>query len=130
MMERRKSKRYPIILPALCWNQHRKDFYAVTQDISLDGIRMKSSILPSLDEELIVSIRQIGSVGAQVIRSNESSFVVRIVSRTRSVGAVARELVILSQLQDGRSQIRDSQFQSGARAFASAMAAPGLEAVR
>jgi len=101
MIEKRKGQRYRIILPALCWGRDRSDFYAVTEDISVDGIRLRSATTPELGEELVVSIPQIGSVEALVIRSTPQDFVVTVLGRSRPTQWVAQELIRLSLRQEG-----------------------------
>jgi hypothetical protein len=104
MIERRQNERYRIILPALCWGRDRSDFYAVTDDISIDGIRLRSATIPELGEELVVSIPQIGSLNALVIRSTPQDFVITVLGRAKPVQDVAQELIRLSHRQEGAAQ--------------------------
>lgn len=103
MSERRKSRRYVLFLPALCWGPSRSDFYAVTEDISVDGIRLRSATIPEPQEDLVVSLAEIGRIEAKVLRNDARSFVVRVVGRGRPVADLARHLVALSRRQDGES---------------------------
>ncbi|GJE18088.1 PilZ domain-containing protein [Methylobacterium marchantiae] len=99
-MNQRRSERYKIILPALCWSRHRPDFYAVTDDLSTDGIRFKSSTIPSVDESLTCSIRHAGSLEAVVVRNAVDSFAVRVLRADHPLGLVVQSLVSLAKAQN------------------------------
>ncbi|WP_245259475.1 PilZ domain-containing protein [Methylobacterium sp. 10] len=99
MSDRRSEARYKVTLPALCWGRHRPNFYAVTDDLSSDGIRFKSSVVPAVDERLTCSIRHAGSIEAIVVRTETSAFAIRVLSADHPLG-----LVVQSLLSHARSQ--------------------------
>lgn len=93
------SVRYRIILPVMCWNRQRADFYAVTDDVSRDGIRFRSATVPTVDETLTCSIRHIGVLESRIVATGPHSFTVRIaVGRNRSA-VIAQDLLELSRQQ-------------------------------
>ncbi|NEU13462.1 PilZ domain-containing protein [Methylobacterium sp. BTF04] len=98
-MERRATGRYKVILPALCWGRGRGDFYAVTDNVSSEGIRFRSATAPSVDEELTCNIRHIGNLEGRVIQSADRTFVIRVVAKKHVIDDVARELLLLSEQQ-------------------------------
>ncbi|WP_019906689.1 PilZ domain-containing protein [Methylobacterium sp. 77] len=100
MSDRRSGARYKVILPALCWNRNRPDFYAVTDDLSFDGIRFKSSVVPSVNERLTCSIRHAGSLEAIVVRAEAEAFAVRVLSADHPLGLVVQSLLDLAKSQN------------------------------
>ena len=99
MTDRRVKSRRAVILPALCWNRDRFEFYAITIDISADGIRMRSASMPSIASQLECSIRGVGTMKIRVVRVRADDFIVRIVGRGLTSGEVVRNLVKLARLQ-------------------------------
>ena len=99
MPQRRDSDRYQVFLPALCWSRRHPDFYAVTEGISVEGIALRSAVVPEVGEALTCSIRHIGVVDARIAASEAESFVVRLsISRPQAVH-VARTMVALARAQ-------------------------------
>ncbi|WP_336485934.1 PilZ domain-containing protein [Methylobacterium nigriterrae] len=99
MEARRVAKHHKVILPALCWSRGRADFYAVTADVSSDGIRLRSSTVPQVGEVLTCSIRHIGQVQGRVVRAGDREFVMRVLARRHVTVSVARTLIFLAQQQ-------------------------------
>jgi hypothetical protein len=99
MTERRARARHKVILPALCWNRGRADFYAVTEDVSPDGIHFRSALVPHVDEDLTCSIRHIGQVEGTVIRVSTQAFVIRVRARPKTAAGIARDLMHLARQQ-------------------------------
>lgn len=99
MTERRATPRIKVILPTLCWNQFRPDFYAITDDVSHHGIRFKSAVVPEVGEALVCSIRYAGSLETEVIRSGKQRFAVRILRAEYPLRLIAQNLVSLAQDQ-------------------------------
>lgn len=104
MNERRTTPRIKLVLPALCWNQFRPDFYAVTDDVSKHGIRFKSATVPGIGETLTCSIRHAGSLETQVVRTGRQRFAVRVLRAEYPLRLVARNLVNLAQAQNAVPQ--------------------------
>lgn len=99
MTERRSIQRHAVILPALCWGKARPDFYAVTVDISTEGIRLKSAARPVLGEILYCSIRHVGLMETQVARVDPHEFAVRLRTRRPPPSIVAKRFVSLADQQ-------------------------------
>ncbi|WP_407524540.1 PilZ domain-containing protein [Methylobacterium oryzisoli] len=99
MSERRATQRHQVILPALCWSRSRPDFYAVTIDLSTEGIRLRSAIVPFVDEDLICSIRHIGTIETKVTRTEDQDFAVRVLNRRLAPRTVAKKLLFLAEQQ-------------------------------
>ena len=102
MTERPASELRTVFLPALCWSRRQPDFYAVTQDLSPDGITFRSAAEPAVDEPLTCSIRYIGQVETRVVSVDDNLFVVRLMSSRQRAAEVARTMLALSREQ-GRS---------------------------
>lgn len=100
MSDRRAETRYKVTLPALCWGRHRPNFYAVTDDLSLDGIRFKSSVVPAVDERLTCSIRHAGSLEAIVVRTETSAFAIRVLGANHPLGLVVQSLLSHAKSQN------------------------------
>ncbi|MEL6060739.1 MULTISPECIES: pilus assembly protein PilZ [unclassified Methylobacterium] len=94
--------RHRIILPALCWTQRRRDFYAITTDVSVEGIRFRSSSLLSPGEDLTCSIRYIGLLHARIDQAVGQEFVVSVRGGRPALVGLARQFVTLSRAQDFR----------------------------
>jgi hypothetical protein len=107
MNERRTVPRHKVVLPALCRSRTRPDFYAVTDDLSADGIRFRSATVPPLDEDLVCSVRHVGQFEARVVRREAGRFVVRVLDRPLPVAEVARRLLSEAEEQSrGAEPIR------------------------
>jgi hypothetical protein len=89
-----------LILPALCWSRHRSDFYAVTTDLSVSGLRFRSSVVPGLGEMLTCSIRYAGTLEALVIHRNKAEFVARVTRADRPLPVIVRRLLDLAGEQN------------------------------
>lgn len=90
---------HTVFLPALCWNPHHPDFYAVTEDISSRGIGFRSSVVPQPGEALTCSIRHIGTLKIRVAETGTNTFVARLsVSRERAT-EIARTMMTLGREQ-------------------------------
>lgn len=98
--ERRAIPRHRVILPAMCWSARRRDFYAVTHDISAHGICFRSSVVPNVDEDLTCSIRHVGHVEGTVARASAETFVFRVRAQAQSAGKIAKSLLALSRQQE------------------------------
>ena len=92
--------RVKLVLPALCWSQGRSDFYAVTEDVSTDGIRFKCATVPSVGENLTCSIRHTGSLETQVVRVGKQRFAVRVLRAEYPIRLVAQNLLSLAEEQN------------------------------
>lgn len=102
MIERRAIPRVKVILPALCWNQSRPDFYAVTDDVARCGIRFKSAVVPAVGEFLTCSIRYAGSLESEVVRAGKHRFAVRVLRAEYPLKLFAQNLVDLAREQNAR----------------------------
>lgn len=97
--ERRTAPRHKVVLPALCSGAGRSEFYAVTEDVSSDGIRLKSATRPALGEVLVVRIRHVGAIEARVMRVEPHEFAIRVLTKRPAADHIARGLVALSRRQ-------------------------------
>ena len=98
------TRRHAIVLPVLCWNRLRRDFYAVTADVSREGIRLKSSVVLAPGEDLTCSIRQIGQVEARIVRAQGQESVVAVRGHRSHIRDVVRQFVVLSRQQRDRPE--------------------------
>ena len=96
--------RHSVILPALCWSRRRRDFYAITTDVSADGIRLRSSALLAPGENLTCSIRHIGLLKARIDWTSGQDFVVSIQAGRAALAELARQFVTLARAQDLRAE--------------------------
>ena len=99
------GQRHHVILPALCWNQRRRDFYAITTDVSTEGIRFRSSSRLSPGEDLTCSIRHIGLLEARIDRAVGEEFTVSVRGGRSALTDLARQFVALSRAQDLRPEV-------------------------
>ncbi len=99
MTERPTTDLRTVFLPVLCWSRHQPDFYAVTQDISRDGITLRSAFAPDVDQLLTCSIRYIGQFEARVASAGDNLFVLRLLLSRQRAGEVARTLLTLADEQ-------------------------------
>ena len=89
-----------LILPALCWNRYRSDFYAITMDLCAIGLRFGSAVVPDLGETLTCSIRHAGTLEALVIERGRSQFVARVLRAEQSLPATVRRFLDLAGEQN------------------------------
>lgn len=95
------GSRTKLILPALCWSRYRSDFYAVTVDVSVAGLRFRSAQVPGLGETLTCSIRHAGTLEALVTHRAKTDFVARITWAEAPLSIVVRRLLDLAEDQNG-----------------------------
>lgn len=94
------ADRHAVTLPSLCWSARHSDFYAVTADITAQGIGFRSAFVPEVGATLTCSIHFVGTVESRVTTNGSNSFGVRLsVSRERAA-EIARTLVTLAREQD------------------------------
>ena len=98
-------QRHLVILPALCWNQRRRDFYAITTDVSSEGIRFRSSSRLSPGEDLTCSIRHIGLLEVRIDRTVGQEFLVTVRGGRSALAGLARQFVTLARAQDLRPEV-------------------------
>ena len=96
--------RHRVILPALCWNPRRRDFYAITTDVSSEGIRFRSSSLLIAGEGITCSIRHIGILKARIDQAMGQEFVVTVHGGRPALADLARQFVTLARAQDLRPE--------------------------
>jgi hypothetical protein len=89
----------PLILPALCWSRYRPDFYAVTTDLSVAGLRFRSASVPSLGETLTCSIRHAGTLEVLVVHRTKTAFVTRVTRAEVAIPVIVRRLLDLAEDQ-------------------------------
>ncbi|CAA2157838.1 hypothetical protein MBRA_03197 [Methylobacterium brachiatum] len=94
------SQRHVIVLPALCWNVRRPDFYAVTADVTPEGIRLRSAARVAAGEELTCSIRHIGLLEVRITQVANPDFVVRVRGGRAALNGLAREFMTLARAQN------------------------------
>lgn len=99
-----QGSRNRVILPALCWNPRRRDFYAITTDVSAEGIRFRSSARLAAGEDLTCSIRHVGLVETRIAQAIGQEFVVSVRGGGPALAGLARQFVILSRAQDLRAE--------------------------
>ncbi len=97
-------RRHIVMLPALCWNQRRRDFYAVTADVSTEGIRFRSSSRLAAGEDLTCSIRHVGTLEARIARVAGQEFIVSVRGGRAIVTDLVRQFVTLARAQDLRQE--------------------------
>lgn len=99
-MKGMNGQRHHIILPALCWSQRRRDFYAITTDVSAEGIRFRSSSQLAPGEDLTCSIRHIGLLEVRIARAAGQEFLVSVRGGRATLTGLARQFVTLARAQD------------------------------
>ncbi|MEH3116822.1 MAG: PilZ domain-containing protein [Methylorubrum populi] len=99
MTERRAPDPRTVFLPALCWGRHQPDFYAVTQEISRNGIALRSAVEPEIDQLLTCSIRYIGMLEARVASTEDNLFVIRLLVSPQRAAEVAQTMLALAREQ-------------------------------
>lgn len=96
--------RHHVILPALCWSPRHRDFYAITTDVSIAGIRFRSASRMASGEDLTCSIRYIGVLRARISEVEGQEFVASIRGGRPALLGLARQFVRLAQAQDLRPE--------------------------
>jgi len=104
MIERPASNIHTVFLPALCWSRRQPDFYAVTQDLSRDGITFRSASDPAIDEPLTCSIRYIGQLDVRITQVIGQEFVVSVRGGRATLNGLARQFVTLARAQNVRPE--------------------------
>lgn len=104
MNQRQGSSRYPVLVPALCLRSTGQEFHAVTVDMSIEGLRLRSATLPGVDERLNCNIRGVGPTEVRVDWVGACDFVVRLTGQDPTPGEVARRLIELSRRQAKASE--------------------------
>jgi hypothetical protein len=99
-----KGQRHHIILPALCWNQRRSDFYAITTEVSSEGIRFRSASRLTPGEDLTCSIRHIGLLKVRIEQASGQEFVASARGGRSALADLARQFVTLARAQDLRAE--------------------------
>jgi hypothetical protein len=99
MNPRQAPARHAVVVPALCLRTDGQEFHAVTVDMSLEGLRLRSATLPRSDEWLNCNIRGVGMIEARVSWVGACDFVVRLMGKDPTPGEVARRLIELSRRQ-------------------------------
>ncbi|MCJ2092410.1 pilus assembly protein PilZ [Methylobacterium sp. J-072] len=94
------SQRHMVVLPALCWNIRRPDFYAVTADVTAEGIRLRSSARLAAGEDLTCSIRHIGQLEVRITEVSGQDFVVWVRGGRATLNGLARQFVTLARAQN------------------------------
>ncbi|MBY0256376.1 PilZ domain-containing protein [Methylobacterium sp.] len=89
-----------LILPALCWSRYRPDFYAVTTDLSVAGLRFRAASIPGLGETLTCSLRHAGTLEVLVVHRNTTAFVARVRRADVAIPVMVRRLLDLAEDQD------------------------------
>ena len=96
--------RHVVVLPALCWNPRRQDFYAVTADVTAEGIRLRSAARLAVGEDLTCSIRYIGQLDVRITQVIGQEFVVSVRGGRATLNGLARQFVTLARAQNIRPE--------------------------
>lgn len=94
-----ESPSHKVILPAVCWNDSLPEFYAVTDDVSARGIRLRAAVIPVVGEQLMCSIRHVGPVAAAVQACEARAFTVQLKLRRERCIEVVRTLLDYARRQ-------------------------------
>ena len=97
MLQKDAVQPLTIVLPAFCRVPDRIDFYAVTGDVSMRGVRLRSASLPRRGEVVECRIRGIDPFEGRVVQVTPTDFTVKVGGA--SPGVIARQL-----FEAGRSQ--------------------------
>jgi hypothetical protein len=92
--------RHRIILPAPCWNPRRRDFHAITTDVSAEGVGFRSPSLLIPAEDLTGSIRHFGRLEVRIDLAVGQNFVATGRGGPPVLAGLARQFVTLSRAQD------------------------------
>lgn len=96
--------RHSLILPTLCWGKQHADFYAVTEDISTQGISFRSAVVPEVGSVLTCSIRFVGTFEARVVAGSFNTFCVRLTASRGRIAEIIRTMMALAREQDHPSE--------------------------
>lgn len=99
MTVKRTYTQHAVIAPALCMRYDGSDFHAVTADISVSGLRLRSATMPRLDERLVCNIRDVGAINVEVVGVGACDFVIRVKGTNPAPGEIARRLIDLARQQ-------------------------------
>lgn len=91
MLQRAAVQPLPIVLPAFCRVPDRIDFYAVTGDVSVRGVRLRSASLPRQGEVVECRIRGIDPFEGRAVEVTTTDFTLKVGGA--SSGAIARQLL-------------------------------------
>lgn len=105
MTQRQASARHVVVVPALCLRTNGQEFHAVTVDMSMEGLRLRSATLPRLDEWLTCNIRGVGMTEVRVSWVGACDFLVRLTGKDPTPGEVARRLIEISR---GQIRVREA----------------------
>ncbi len=94
------TDRRALILPALCWGREHSDFYAVTEDITAQGIGFRSAVVPEIDARLTCSIHFVGAVETRVVANGLHNFGVRLTMPREQAAEIARTMMEIARGQD------------------------------
>jgi hypothetical protein len=96
-MPRDGQRTQPVVIPAFCRIRDVVDFYAVTADISMQGVRLRSARIPRLGEVLECRIRNVEPFEGRVVDVSTMDFTVRVGGP--APGTIARQLLQAARLQ-------------------------------
>jgi hypothetical protein len=92
----------PVAIPAYCRVVGQEGFYAVTADLSVQGVRLRAARIPRRGETMECRIRHVDPFEGTVIRTSTADFVLKVGGR--SPGAVARQLLGAARTQLGTDE--------------------------
>ncbi len=87
----------PVVIPAFCRIRDEIDFYAVTADLSLQGVRLRAARIPRPGDILECRIRNVDPFEGRVVRVSSADFTLRVGGA--SPGTVARQLLDAARRQ-------------------------------
>jgi len=87
----------PVAIPAFCRIRDVIDFYAVTADLSMEGVRLRAARIPRQGEVLECRIRNVEPFEGRVVHVSATDFTLKVGGR--SPGAVARQLLEAARMQ-------------------------------
>lgn len=102
MLQNTSAQPLPIALPAFCRVPNGIEFYAVTGDVSVRGVRLRSASLPRQGDVVECRIRSIDPFEGRVVAVTQTDFTVKVGGA--APGAIARQL-----FEAGRSQPEPEQ---------------------
>lgn len=99
-IEKERPQTLSVVIPAFCRIRDEHDFYAVTADLSMQGVRLRSARIPRHGDVLECRIRNVDPFEGRVVQTSAVDFTVKVGGS--SPGTVARQL-----LEAARQQIDD-----------------------
>ena len=96
-IQRDVPKVQPVVIPAFCRIRDKIDFYAVTADLSLEGVRLRAARIPRQGDVLECRIRHVEPFEGRVVRVSSVDFTVKVGGR--APGTVARQLLDAARVQ-------------------------------